>query len=156
MLQKDLISSVFRKPIGSLIEKTKNKDLLLESFAENNHEQNQSKLSQYGKNLDALLNLNGRAEKYLNRNFGISLLDLEGNFIWCDANSERFFENKKKKNQKQNFFNLLTPISIACLRKKFHLSENMNELFAHQKSLGSSITFSYMVYSKKNMNKYIK
>lgn len=72
-------------------------------------------ISQYGQNLDNLLNLNNRAEKYLNRNFGISLLDLEGNFIWSDNNSERFFEIKRKKNQRTNFFSLLAPISAACL-----------------------------------------
>jgi len=32
----------------------------------------------------------------------------------------------------------------------------MNELFGRKKVVGSSITFSYLIYSKKNMNKYVK
>lgn len=61
---------------------------------DNNHVQ---ATQQFSQNLDSLLNLNDRADKYLNKNFGIALLDLEGNFIWCDSNSERFLENKKHK-----------------------------------------------------------
>jgi hypothetical protein len=51
---------------------------------------------------------------------------------------------------------LLAPISIAGLKKKFNLQGDDMELFGKNKKVGSSITFSYIVYSKKNMNKYIK
>ena len=100
--------------------------------------------------------MNDRADKYLNRNFGIALLDLDGNFIWLDSNSERFLENKKQKKFSQNFFSLLPPVSLMSLKKKFGLQSDASELFKGNKSVGSSITFSYLIYSKKNMNKYIK
>lgn len=50
----------------------------------------------------------------------------------------------------------MPPISIASLKKKFKLKDDLKELFSFDKKVGSSITFSYLVYSKKNMNKYIK
>lgn len=99
-------------------------------------DRNQENKQKFSQNLDNLLNLNNRAEKYLNKNFGISLLDLEGNFIWCDTNSERFFENKKKKNTSYNLFELMAPISRASLKKKFNIKDQQGEIFQGEKNVG--------------------
>lgn len=47
-------------------------------------------------NLNLLLNIDNKAERYVNKNFGYALLDLDGTFIWCDSNSEKFFEMRLK------------------------------------------------------------
>ena len=48
-------------------------------------------------NLEAILNLDNRAEKYINKNFGYSLLDVNRDIIWTDKNSQKFFEIPEKK-----------------------------------------------------------
>ena len=109
-------------------------------------------------NLDILLNLDSRAERYINKNFGYSLVDLNGDIIWCDKNSEKFFEINQKKTENKNIFNLMIPFSIHQIFKKFCIKNgNLYELFEKDnKNLGKSIAFSYIVYSKDNLSKYIK
>lgn len=109
-------------------------------------------------NLDILLNLDSRAERYINKNFGYSLVDLNGDIIWCDKNSEKFFEINQKKSENKNIFNLMIPFSLHQIFKKFCMkSGNFTELFEKKnKNLGKSIAFSYIIYSKENLSKYIK
>lgn len=101
--------------------------------------------------LNVLLNIDSKAERYVNKNFGYALLDLNGAFIWCDSNSEKFFEMRSKELASENFFDLMIPFSRNFLTKKFG-----EELFGQTNSIGSSIAFSYVIYSKNSMNKFLK
>lgn len=101
--------------------------------------------------LNVLLNIDLKAERYVNKNFGYALLDLNGDFIWCDSNSEKFFEMRSKELASENFFNLMIPFSRNFLTKKFG-----EELFTQTNSIGSSLSFSYVIYSKNSMNKFLK
>lgn len=102
-------------------------------------------------NLDILLNLDTKADKYITKSFGYSFLDLNGDFIWCDAVSEQFFEMKTKEIYDKNFFKLMIPYSNNLLNAKFG-----EELFKNNPQVGSSIAFSYVIYSKKATNKFLK
>lgn len=68
-----------------------------------------------------VLNLNSRAEKYINKNFGYSLLDLNGDFIWCDQNSQQFFEIVEGNYKDLNLFSLMTEQSLNTIKAKFSL-----------------------------------
>ena len=122
-------------------------------------------------NLNRLLNINDKAEKYTKKNFGYSLLDLEGNFIWADKNTmQRLdfgeFDLNHKPDKKEtwsrqkekdlgtknvNLFDMMIPASKKYLQKKFS-----EELFKDEKSIGSSICFSFVIYSKASMENCIK
>lgn len=102
-------------------------------------------------NLDVLLNLDTKADKYIAKSFGYSFLDLNGDFIWCDAVSEQFFEMKAKEIYDKNFFKLMIPYSNNLLSAKFG-----QELFKNNPQVGSTIAFSYVIYSKKATNKFLK
>lgn len=101
--------------------------------------------------LDILLNLDTKADKYITKSFGYSFVDLNGDFIWCDAVSEQFFEMKTKEVYDKNFFQLMIPYSNNLLSAKFG-----EELFNDDPQVGSSIAFSYVIYSKKATNKFLK
>ena len=102
-------------------------------------------------NLDVLLKLSTESEKLLHKTFGFSFIDLQGNFIWCDSNSERLFEFKNNECFEKNLFNIMIPYSVNLLNKKFG-----EELLSLNRKIGSSCAFSYVIYSRKAMNKYLK
>ena len=102
-------------------------------------------------NLNLLLNLDSKVERYLNKNFGYALLDLNGDFIWCDPNCEKFFELRAKELPFKNFFELMIPFSKNLLTRKFG-----EELFGANNYIGSSLAFSYVIYSRNSMNKFLK
>jgi hypothetical protein len=101
--------------------------------------------------LNLLLNMDSKAERYINKNFGYSLLDLNGDFIWCDPNCEKFFEFKFKEITSKNFFDMMIPFSKNFLIQKFG-----DELFKNINSVGTSIAFSYVIYSMNSLNKFLK
>ena len=96
-------------------------------------------------NLNRLLNINNQAERYTKKNFGYSLLDLEGNFVWADKNTMQKLEfvSAELKDKPINLFNLMIPPSRKYLKTKFS-----EELFSDCKSIGDSKSFSYVIYSK--------
>ena len=103
--------------------------------------------------LDCLFPLDSRAENFASKNFGQAILDLNGDFIWVDQNSEKLFEIKLKDSQKMNLFkDLMIPMSQAHLSRKF----NGLELFKTMAKVGTSCTFSYVLYSLNSVNKFIK
>lgn len=102
-------------------------------------------------NLDVLLKLSTESEKLLHKTFGFSFIDLQGNFIWCDSNSERLFEFKNSECGEKNLFNCMIPYSVNLLIKKFG-----EEMLSLNRKIGSSCAFSYVIYSRKAMNKYLK
>lgn len=108
-------------------------------------------IESFNSTLDSLLNLDAREDKYVARSFGYAFLDLNGDFIWCDAVSEQFFEMKVKEIHDKNFFKLMIPFSSSLLDKKFG-----KELFHNNPQVGASIAFSYVIYSKKATNKFLK
>ena len=97
------------------------------------------------------LKMDFKTERYLNKNFGYSLLDLNGDFIWCDSNCEKFFEFKFREDGPKNFFDLMIPFSKNFLTQKFG-----NELFKEANSIGSAITFAYVIYSMNSVSKFLK
>lgn len=105
----------------------------------------------FNSNLDILLSLDTKADKYVRKSFGYSFLNLNGDFIWCDAISEQFFEMKSKEIYNNNFFDLMIPLSSNLLHAKFGA-----ELFKAAPHVGSSLAFSYVIYSKKSTNKFLK
>lgn len=101
--------------------------------------------------VNRLLNFESKQEKGLNKNFGFALMELNGDFVWCDPNSEKYFEIKSKELSCRNFFDMLIPFSKAYLSQKFGGS-----LFAGHNAIGASVSFSYVIYSKNSMNKFLK
>lgn len=99
--------------------------------------------------LAQLLSLN-TGEK-INKNYGYSLLALNGDFIWCDSVSLKLFEFKEKKNINKNLFEQMIPFSKQLLAQKYG-----PQLFRDHCDFGSSLVFSYVTYSKNSMNKFYK
>lgn len=102
-------------------------------------------------NLERLLKIDSNTEKYINRNFGYSILDLSGQFIWCDEKSERVFETNSSGLFLKNIFDLMIPFSQHFLHQKFG-----SQLFGPTPQIGSAVTFSYVVYSKTSMTQFLK
>ena len=102
-------------------------------------------------NLEQLLKIDSKSEKYVNRNFGYSILDLSGQFIWCDEKSERVFETNSNGLFLRNLFDLMIPFSQNFLHQKFG-----GHLFENNPQVGSAVTFSYVVYSKTSMTQFVK
>lgn len=116
-------------------------------------EEKPSVVSEVGASLELLFPLNSRADNLATKNFGQAILDLNGDFIWADPNSEKFFEIKLKENSKVNFFNdLMIPMSRSHLNKKF----NGTNLFKDNCAVGSECTFSYVIYSSSSATKFAK
>jgi len=101
--------------------------------------------------VSSMLKMDFKTERYLNKNFGYSLLDLNGDFIWCDSNCEKFFEFKFREEGPKNLFDLMIPFSKNFLIQKFG-----NELFRDVNSVGSAITFAYVIYSMSSVSKFLK
>lgn len=101
--------------------------------------------------LNRLLVFESKPEKTFNKNFGYALMELNGDFVWCDPNSEKYFEIKSKELSCRNFFDMLIPFSKAFLAQKFGSS-----LFSKFNTIGASVSFSYVIYSKNSMNKFLK
>jgi len=98
----------------------------------------------------SLVKLDCSAERYINRRFGYSLLDLEGNFLWSDENSLKFFELRPEDLKSSSFFEMMIPHSKQYLLKKFGQKLLPNSTY------GTSIAFSYVIYSKNSANKFVK
>lgn len=101
--------------------------------------------------LNRILVLESKPEKTFNKNFGYALMELNGDFVWCDPNSEKYFEIKSKELSCRNFFDMLIPFSKAFLSQKFG-----NSVFSHRNAVGASVSFSYVIYSRNSMNKFLK
>lgn len=106
-------------------------------------------LEQVNQNLNHLLNFNNNEK--MNKNYGYSLVGLNGDFIWCDSISQKLFEFKEKKNVNKNIFDLMIPFSRQLIHKKFG-----EEIFQANCDFGTSNIFSYVTYSKNSMNKFYK
>jgi hypothetical protein len=154
LLEKDLVTNVYKMIFQRIYYKgleIKFEEKNLEKIDEKEIEKN------FNMNLDILLNLDSRAESYVNKNFGYSLLDLNGDIIWYDKNSEKFFEFNQKQVDNKNFFKLMIPFSITQIFKKFCFGQlGSGELFKDNDDIGKTVAFTYVIYSKENLSKYIK
>jgi hypothetical protein len=103
-------------------------------------------------NLLFLFDLKDDAEMYFKKNFGYSLLDLEGNIIWADKRTCTTLDLKssefQEEDSKVNLFDLMIPPSRQYLKYKFS-----NQLFNKATQLGDSISMSYVIYSRVAMEK---
>ncbi len=159
MSKQNLISETYKIFLENLLKKNLDVHYELTHLKSINSPDKNDITENFSMNLNVLLNLNSKAEKYINKNFGYSLLDLNGDFIWCDSNSESFFELQGKNiSQTTNFFSLLIPYSVCDLNRRFNLKkeEQEAEIFGDDSKIGASKCFSYIIYSKQNMSKYIK
>ena len=96
-----------------------------------------------------------RPEEMFKKNFGYSIIDFNGDFIWLDDKSLKFFEFQKV--IEKNFFNLLIPFSKQKMISKYcKEKKGENLVFDENSELGENFTFSYVIYSEKNLQKYIK
>ena len=87
---------------------------------------------------------------------GYSIIDLNGNFLWCSKKSEILFENFRNKKIK-NFFNLLIPFSKNLLFKKFEKTNSKDfTLFEEDSKIGKKIYFTFVIYSQIKINKFEK
>ena len=109
-------------------------------------------LNKYENNLSNLMDLIATKDNSI-RNYGYSLVDLKGNFIWCDNRSQQLFELYKIIDK--NFFDLLIPLSKNLLKKKFCKNNDL-KIFGEDAKVGSSVIFSYIVYSHNKLNKFSK
>ena len=105
--------------------------------------------SEMNNSLEKLFTKSNMVEKYIHKNFGYSLLDTSGQFIWCDSNSEKFFEIKTEELSSSNLFDLMIPYSKTHLYKKYG-----SMIFEDDNN--KSKCFSYIIYSKNAMNKFLK
>ena len=154
IMEKDLMPPVFKVIYQQKYFDHLDKNYQIERVANNKNTQIKELKNfeeSFSFNLDVLLKLSNESEKLLHKTFGFSFIDLQGNFIWCDSNSERLFEFKNNECQHKNLFNMMIPYSVNLLNKKFG-----EELLSLNRKIGSSCAFSYVIYSKKAMNKYLK
>jgi hypothetical protein len=119
--------------------------------------------------LDRLFNINDKAEKYTKKNFGCSVLDLKGNFVWADEKTMTLLHFKEKdlnrniKDKRKdldcqsqperyiNLFDLMIPVSKYFIKKKFS-----EEMFSNDVKIGASKSFSYVIYNENNITKCLK
>lgn len=101
--------------------------------------------------LSKLLKTEDKASKSISKNFGYSILDTNGDFIWLDEKSENLFEVKKLKVYSSNLFQLMIPFSKNVLMSRFG-----NELFGSDLLKNQSLVFSQVIYSKESMKKFLK
>ena len=105
------------------------------------------------KNLFFLFDLNSQADNYFKKNYGYSLLDLEGNIIWADKKTCTIFDLKKNhfdcEHTKKNLFDLMIPYSKNLLEYKYSSS-----LFGDDARLGQAVSISYVIYSRVAMEKF--
>ena len=84
------------------------------------------------------------------KEIGISFVNIDGTFIYCDKKSEKLFELTKKKGKAAfNFFDPIIPYSKHLLKKKFG-----KELFNLNGNIGAMLSFIYVLYSKNAVKKY--
>lgn len=154
IMEKDLMPPVFKVIYQQKYFEHLDKNYQIERVANNKNTQVKELKNfeeSFSFNLDVLLKLSTESEKLLHKTFGFSFIDLQGNFIWCDSNSERLFEFKNNECHEKNLFNSMIPYSVNLLNKKFG-----EELLSLNRKVGSSCAFSYVIYSRKAMNKYLK
>lgn len=152
MFEQDIMPAVYAAPM-KLKLKQRSENLLnfesLKSESVPDEKASTDLMDQINQNLNHLLNFNNNEK--INKNYGYSLIGLNGDFIWCDSISQKLFEFKEKKNLNKNLFDMMIPFSKQLLNKKFG-----PELFDEKCDFGSSLVFSYVCYSKNSMNKFYK
>jgi len=154
IMEKDLMPPVFKVIYQQKYFEHLDKNYQIERVSNNKNTQVKELKNfeeSFSFNLDVLLKLSTESEKLLHKTFGFSFIDLQGNFIWCDSNSERLFEFKNSECHEKNLFFSMIPYSVNLLNKKFG-----EELLSLNRKIGSSCAFSYVIYSRKAMNKYLK
>lgn len=106
---------------------------------------------QFRANLSVLLKTDPNPDAMIAKTIGYSFFSLSGDFIWADNNTLRLLELKSPWEKGINLFKLMIPFSVNFLYKKFG-----KELFKPNYKLGSQICFSFVIYSKQALGKYLK
>lgn len=93
-----------------------------------------------------------RPDEELSKNFGVSFLNMNGDFIFMDEISKKLLEVKQKNNSPMNLFDLMIPFSRKVLNKNFP----NGEMFWRDKRAGATTCFSFVIYSETARAKFEK
>lgn len=102
--------------------------------------------------IDMILPKDQEAKERSRPNVGQAIIDLNGEIIWADQNSQDLFEIDFKKDGPVNIFkDIMITMSSKYLKQRF----NGNSVFKRKRKVGTKCSFTYAVYSKKAMKNYI-
>ncbi len=150
----NLVSPVFRTKVNEMIVKYEELKFGVDSLKPNPKSLKIAKKISpdfYNINISQILGNNDVLN--FEKNYGYSILDRTGNFIWCDKMTEKYFEFTSTKSMFSNFFDMMIPYSRKIVREKFcDKNEADNYIFDRDFRPGSKIAFSYCIYSKKKRN----
>ena len=152
IIELDIIPIVFKKNIMNIYLKYLNLlyGLKKTHFAE---KKNFYLKEKFTNSLNILLNIKEYNSFVKNKNYGYSLLDLNGNFLFLDKLSKNLFEYEKE--TFRNFFDILTPFSQNMISRKYNNGKNNLYSIFTERNCCDFINLSYIIYSKKNLKKYI-
>ena len=106
LYRNGLVCQVYKNHVLSVLNKQGCN--MADILADQHKDEPSSEATVINQELDVVLNLNNRAEKYINKNFGYALLDLNADIIWCDQNTQQFFELQDSELKGVNLFDLMT------------------------------------------------
>lgn len=109
------------------------------------------KAKNYNSQILNVINLDNNTERYVNKRFGYALLDMSGQFMWIDENSQKFFELRPEELYDKSLFDLMIPHSRKYLMNKFN-----GKIAGETSKTGVVQTFSYVIYSRNASEKFIK
>ena len=154
--ENNLLSSIYKKIVQDEIKIMRDKiyNLKITKYEESEMYLKKDINYNYRKNLQKLFDRT-IIKKSFGFHIGYSFLDLNGDFIWCDKISRKYFEFKNiNKLIKTNYFDLLIPFSAHYIKQKFIEFElKKNDL---SKSDSNSISYHSVIYSSKNRDKFKK
>jgi len=102
-------------------------------------------------NLSELLKTDANPELAMPKTMGYSFFSASGEYIWGDRNTLRLLEIKQDQAKELNLFQQMIPYSAHYLSTRFG-----EKLFKRNAKIGSTICFSFVIYSKQSVAKYIK
>ena len=154
--EKNLLSPIYKKVVQNEIRIMRDKiyNLKLTNYEESKMYAKKDTDYNYRKNLQNLFSRK-KLKKSFGFHIGYSFLDLNGDFIWCDKISRKYFEFKNiNKLIKTNYFDLLIPFSAHYIHQKFVNFQIKNDILPESKN--NSISFHSVIYSSKNRDKFKK
>lgn len=101
--------------------------------------------------LRELLKTDADLEPAVPKTMGFSFFSISGEYIWGDGNALRLLERKHDQMKGSNLFKQMIPYSAHYLSQRFG-----KKLFKKDAKIGSTLCFSFVIYSKQAVNKYIK
>lgn len=108
----------------------------------------------FNNSLNILLNIKETECFVPNKNYGYSLLNLNGDFLYYDTISKNLLEPELKEKETSNFFDLLIPFSLFQFSKNYDReNRSLIQIFTENNFINAEV-ISYIIYSKKHMINY--